>query len=123
MATSIDLLVFSVTTVHKGFEISAEVYCDHGWDLEEDQLRVNHMRINAHNCGTEFCKAFGNEYDIAEAFQICDADVEFVIRSFEQPDIEELVLDFVRAFLLGTAPFALQFGWWCSADRARCIRL
>ena len=120
MSITISTVVFEVNTVFKGFEVNADVVCDKPWDLEEDQLHVNHLDIRAHNCGTQFCKSFENEHDIAEAITVCNADVDFVIRNFEKADdIEELVVDFLRAWLLGSAPFAMQYGWWCSADRAK----
>ena len=119
MSISINAIDFEVNTVFKGFEVNAEVICDKPWDLEEDQLHVNHLNIRAHNCGTQFCKSFDDEYEVAEAFTVCNAGVDFVIRNFEKADIEELVVDFLRAWLLGLAPFAMSYGWWCSADRAK----
>ena len=119
MALTITSVSFELCTVYKGFEVHADIVCDQPWDIDEDQVHVNHLNIRAHNCGTEFVKSFANEYDVAESFCICDCDVDFVIKDFQKPDIEELVLDFLRAFLLGLAPFAMEHGWWCSADRAR----
>lgn len=119
MSMSIASITFEVDTVFKGFKVNAEVICDVPWDYSEDEIHVNHLTIRAHNCGTEFCKSFPNEYDIAESWLICDSSVDFQIRNFERPDIEELVVDFLRCWLLGAAPFAMEHGWWCSADRAK----
>lgn len=119
MSVSISTIAFEVFTIFRGFEVDAEVICDKPWDLEEDQLHVGHLNIRAHNFGTQFCKSFDNECEVAEAFTVCDTDVDFVIRNFEKDDIEELVVDFLRAWLLGSAPFAMTYGWWCSADRAK----
>lgn len=121
MATKINDVTFETYTVVSGFEVHGLVFADRQWDAADDELHVNHVFIKAHNCGSEFAKSFGDdELRVAESFTVCNIEVDFNIRGFESPDdVEDLVIDFMRCFLLGRAPFAMEYGWFRNSIRKK----
>ena len=124
MTASVKNIEIAVSTVFNGFEIDAVVSGSRNWDANDDELNVTWLNIRAHNCGTEFAKSFDSEYDVAEAFVVCDTHVDFVFKGIEGTgDFEDLVIDVMRSFLLGSAPFALEYGWYRVPSEKRKFRV
>lgn len=125
MSASVSEIKVEVNTVFNGFEIDAVVSGSRNWDANDDELNITWLNICAHNCGTEFAKSFGNEgFDVFEAFTVCNTNVDFVFKGIESADdFEDLVIDVMRSFLLGSAPFALEYGWYRVPSEKRKFRV